>query len=138
VLQAAVADFVRRGAYERHLATLSKTLRSRRDAMLESLEACMPEGTRWTRPDGGYQVWVELPGGIDSRALLGEAQSAGVVFAPGYHFLHDGRPSSGLRLTTALADESEIRRGVEILGKLVGKHLAARGPHLPRERSIHV
>lgn len=138
VLQAAVADFVRRGGYERHLDNLRGRLRERRDVLLAALEEHMPEDTRWTRPDGGYQIWVDLPGDIDSRALLREAQSAGVMFAPGHQFHHDGRPSTGLRLTTALADCDEIRRGIEILGRLVRTQLAARAPRVARDTSIHV
>jgi GntR family transcriptional regulator/MocR family aminotransferase len=138
VLQAAVADFVRRGGYDKHLENLRGRLRERRDVLLSALEEHMPEGTRWTRPDGGYQIWVELPEDIDSRALLHEAQAAGVMFSPGHQFHHDGRPSNGLRLTTALADSQEIRRGIEILGRLVHTQLAARAPRGARDTSIHV
>lgn len=138
VLQAAVADFVRRGGYDRHLEVLRGRLRERRDVLLGALAEHMPEGTRWTRPDGGYQTWVELPEGIDSRTLLREAQSAGVMFSPGHQFHHDGRPSNGLRLTTALADDEEIRRGIEILGRLVHTQLEARAPRVARDTSIHV
>ncbi len=138
VLQAAVADFVQRGGYDRHLNNLRGRLRQRRDVLLAALAEHMPEGTRWTRPDGGYQIWVDLPGDIDSRALLREAQTAGVMFAPGHQFHHDGRLSTGLRLTTALADSDEIRRGIEILGKLVRTQLAARAPRVARDTSIHV
>lgn len=138
VLQAAVADFVRRGGYDRHLANLRGRLRERRDVLLAALEEHMPEGTRWTRPEGGYQVWVDLPEDIDSRALLREAENAGVMFSPGHQFHHDGRPSTGLRLTTALADSDEIRRGIEILARLVSTQLAARAPRVARDTSIHV
>lgn len=138
VLQAAVADFVSRGGYDRHLDNLRGRLRERRDVLLEALERHMPEDTHWTRPDGGYQMWVDLPPDIDSRALLHEAQAAGVMYAPGHQFHHDGRPSNGLRLTTALADSDEIRRGIEILGRLVRTRLAARTPRVSRDTSIHV
>jgi DNA-binding transcriptional MocR family regulator len=138
VLQAAVADFVSRGGYDRHLENLRDQLRERRDVLLDALQRHMPEDTRWTRPDGGYQVWVDLPGDIDSRALLREAQAAGVMFAPGHQFHHDGRPSTGLRLTTALADSDEIRRGIEILGRLVRTQLTARAPRVARDTSIQV
>ncbi len=138
VLQAAVADFVRRGGYDRHLENLRGRLRERRDVLLSALETHMPEGTRWTRPEGGYQIWVTLPEDIDSRALLRDAQAAGVMFSPGHQFHHDGRPSSGLRLTTALADSDEIRRGIEILGNLVRTQLAERAPRVARDTSIHV
>jgi DNA-binding transcriptional MocR family regulator len=72
-VQAAVAEFIENGAYERHLGRIRRELRRRHEAIREALEASMPEGTRFTRPEGGYQVWVELPFEIDTRDLLGDA-----------------------------------------------------------------
>ncbi len=137
LLQAAVAAFARDGGYERHLAGLRGRLRERRDALLDALERYLPEGTRWTRPEGGYQVWVELPAEIDTRALLPEAERAGVSFAPGYQFNHDGRPSSALRLTTALVGVEQIEDGVRALGGAVRRHLA-RGATAYREAGVNV
>lgn len=128
LLQAAVQEFVATGAYDKHLSRMRKVLRERRDALLEALESEMPEGTRWTEPDGGYQVWVDLPGGIDTRDLLTDAVRAGVLFAPGSNFLPDRlgrRGSSGMRLTVAQAGVDEIRRGITILGEVVRRRLAA-------------
>ena len=137
VLQAAVADFVTSGAYERHLKSLRKTLLKRRDALLECLQREMPDHAWWTRPQGGYQVWLEMPYQVDSALLLEEAQRAGVMFAPGYQFNHDGRRSSGLRLTTALADEAEIERGIRLLAALTRRHLRSAGRER-RELAVHV
>jgi DNA-binding transcriptional MocR family regulator len=122
-LQAALAEFVESGEYERHLTRLRRTMRARRDALLEALEAELPEGSRWTTPEGGYQVWVELPGAIDTRDLLSDALRAGVLFAPGSQFQHDGRASSGLRLSFAMAGEDALREGVRRLGRLVRERL---------------
>ena len=118
-LQAAMAEFVRCGAYDRHLARLRRVLRARRDALLEALDEHMPEDTRWNEPEGGYQVWVELPEGVDTSELLPDAVAAGVLFAPGAQFNHDGRPSRHLRLTFAMADEAALRRGAEALGEVL-------------------
>ncbi len=137
VLQAALADFVARGGYDKHLGRLRKTLLGRRDALLEALAREMPEGTSWTTPQGGHQIWVELPGDIDTRDLLGEAASRGVLFAPGTQFHHDGRPSSGLRLSIAVADEASIRTGVAALGSVVRERLAA-GSRAERSASVYV
>ena len=55
--------------------------RGKRDAMLSALSAHMPEGTQWTRPDGGLFVWVTLPGQVDAAALLTRSvEEAGVAF----------------------------------------------------------
>jgi DNA-binding transcriptional MocR family regulator len=136
-LQAALADFLRSGAYERHLASLRSRLRRRRDAMLGALAAQMPAGTSWTRPEGGYQVWVELPEPLDSRELLAEAARAGVLFAPGYQFHLDGRPSTGLRLSFSAADEPAIERGVGLLAEIAQARLAA-GPLAARVAGVNV
>jgi len=137
VLQAALAEFLRRGDYDRHLARVRRVLLGRRDALLEALAREMPQGTHWTTPEGGLQLWVELPGGIDTAELLPEAGRAGVLFAPGFQFRHDGRVSSGMRLSIALADEAAIRRGVAALAKVVRERLA-RGGRSSREQSVNV
>ena len=127
MLQAALADFAASGGYDRHLGRVRRALLRRRDVLLEALAREMPEGTRWTTPEGGLQVWVELPGGIDTADLLPDAVRSGVVFAPGFQFRHDRRPSSGLRLSLALAGEDEIRSGIAALGGVVRERLRAGG-----------
>ena len=89
----------------------------------------MPDGTTWTEPEGGYQVWVELGFDVDTRDLLADAARGGVLFAPGSQFFTDQGPSRGLRLTLAQANEAEIERGVGILGEVVRRRqeLAAAG-----------
>ena len=137
LLQAGLRRFVESGGYDRHLARMRKVLRSRHQAMEEALESAMPQGTTWTRPDGGYQLWVELPFEVDTRDLLADAARAGVLFSPGALFMPDARPSRAMRLTVACADEDEIRRGVAALsvvanasravepgtGRIAGMHL---------------
>jgi len=122
-LQVALAEFLAGGEYDRHLTRLRRVLRARCEALLDALEREMPEGTRWTRPEGGYQVWVELPGPLDTRELLADAVGAGVLFAPGSQFNCDGRASRCLRLTFAMANEEALRRGVTRLARVVGKRL---------------
>jgi GntR family transcriptional regulator/MocR family aminotransferase len=120
-LQAALEEFVRSGEYDRHLGRMRRILRSRTEAILAALEKEMPDGTTWTKPEGGYQVWLELGFDVDTRDLLADAARGGVLFAPGSQFFTDRGPSRGLRLTMAQADEDEIRRGVAILGEVVRK-----------------
>lgn len=120
-LQAAMDLFVRSGRYDRHLDKLRPVLRDRLDCLLESLTKVMPQGTRFIEPEGGYQVWVELPFELDTRDLVADAARAGVLFAPGSHFLPDRGPSRGLRLTIAQAPTDRIRGAVEALADVVTK-----------------
>ncbi len=119
--QVALARFLEAGAYDRHLARIHKMLRARHAAMDQALGDFMPAGTSWTRPQGGYQLWVELPFEIDTRDLLPDAARAGVLFSPGTLFMPDARPSRAMRLTVSCAEEDEIRRGVAALGD-VARH----------------
>jgi 2-aminoadipate transaminase len=125
VLQAALCEFVASGGYERHLGRLRRTLRARRDALVDALAREMPDGVRWTEPEGGLQLWVELPGFVDTAELLADAVRGGVLFAPGFQFRSDPRPSHGLRLSIAMAGEDEIRRGVAVLASAVRARLRA-------------
>jgi GntR family transcriptional regulator/MocR family aminotransferase len=137
LLQAALKRFVESGAYDRHLERIRKLLRSRHQAMEEALASAMPQGTTWTKPDGGYQLWVELPFEVDTRDLLADAARAGVLFSPGTLFMPDARPSRAMRLTVACADEDEIRRGVAALG-VVAKASRAVKPGTGRTAGMHL
>src|SRR5881392_2340182 len=87
--QAAVHEFLRRGNFEPNLERVRGLLRARRDAMLESLEQHMPDGATWSRPEGGYFVWVDLD--EDTTALLERAEAAGVPFVKGTDFFAPGQ-----------------------------------------------
>lgn len=137
LLQAGLTRFVESGAYDRHLAKIRKLLRSRHLAMEEALESAMPPGTTWTRPDGGYQLWVELPYEVDTRDLLADAARAGVLFSPGTLFMPDARPSRAMRLTVACADNDEIRRGVAALGEVANARRAVE-PGAGRIAGMHL
>ncbi len=133
-LQAALAEFVATGEYDRHLARLRRVLLARRDAVLEALAEHLPAGARWTTPEGGYQIWVELPEGIDTRDLLADAVGAGVLFAPGSQFNHDGRASRCLRLSFAMAGAPALRQGVAALGRVLQNRLGAAA----RPAAVHI
>jgi 2-aminoadipate transaminase len=134
LLQAALAEFTSTGAYDRHLTRVRRVLRERCETMLETLAAEMPSGTRWTHPEGGLQVWVELPEGLLTSDLLADAVGAGVLFAPGAQFNHDGRPSRCLRLTYAMAGSEALRSGVTTLARVIRERMNAK----PRVARVHI
>jgi 2-aminoadipate transaminase len=118
--QATVLEFLRRDDFEPNLERVNGLLRERRDAMLEALAREMPEDARWTRPEGGYFVWVDLPSGPPSAALLPTAEEAGVTFVKGSDFFPGGRGGeNSLRLAFSFVSPDEIAEGVARLGALV-------------------
>ena len=118
--QATVLELLRRQNFLPNLERINGLLRVRRDAMLEALARELPEDASWTRPDGGYFVWVDLPSGPPSSELLVEAEAAGVTFVKGTDFFAGGRDGErSLRLAFSFVSPDEIAEGVALLGGLV-------------------
>ena len=118
--QATVFEFLRRGNFEPNLERVTKLLGARRDAMLEALERELQDAC-WSRPEGGYFIWLELPDGTDAGALLERASAAGVTFVPGTDF--GGAPNTA-RLAFSFVSPDEIKEGVRRLAALVREPLA--------------
>jgi DNA-binding transcriptional MocR family regulator len=107
--QATVHSFVQGGRFESNVARVCDLLRVRRDAMLEALDRELAgSGATWSRPRGGYFVWLELPG-VDGAELFERATEAGVTFVPGTDF--GGAPSTA-RLAYSFVSAEEIGEGV--------------------------
>jgi GntR family transcriptional regulator/MocR family aminotransferase len=121
--QAAVAEFLAGGHYRRHLEKLQVVYRQRRDCVLAALERHFPKEATWTRPDGGYALWVTLPAGVDAGELLAAAGAEGVIFTPGSYFFATDAAENGFRLSIARADRPEIERGIEVLARLIRERL---------------
>jgi len=119
--QATVFEFLRRGNLEPNLERVRPLLAARRDAMLEALERELPTA-RWSRPSGGYFIWLELPAGTNAAALLERADGAGVTFVKGTDF---GGPPQSARLAFSFVSPDEIHEGVRRLAALVGEPVPA-------------
>ncbi|WP_417625805.1 PLP-dependent aminotransferase family protein [Pararhodobacter aggregans] len=112
---------VARAIFDDHTANLRRVYGARRDAMLAALARHMPEGVRWTKPEGGMFVWLTLPEGMDGADLLAQSlKSERVAFVPGRAFFADGSNGNTLRLSFSCADEAMIEEGMKRLGRLIG------------------
>src|SRR6187551_424545 len=108
--QAIVWEFLRTGLLEPNLARVGAKLRTRRDAMLEALERELPDAN-WSRPEGGYFIWLDLPGGVDAGELLARAEENGVTFVKGTDFFAGPGGESSARLAFSFATPDEIIEG---------------------------
>lgn len=140
LLQAAVARFCRDGTYDRHLRRAVKEIDARRTRAFAALERHLPPGSIFTRPEGGFVLWVTLPSAVDTVTLLPTAKRAGVVYAPGSVFYTDGRRSSALRLSLAQVGPDEIERGIAVLGEVARAALPTRRARRSQEepQPVHV
>ena len=112
-------ESARRGWIDEQLALSRALYRRKGERMLAALERSMPEGARWTRPQGGFFSWLTLPRGADSVELARRAVEHGVGIVPGTLFFPDGRGADTVRLSFSLVDEAQIDEGIEKLGTLL-------------------
>jgi 2-aminoadipate transaminase len=124
--QATLAEFLKRGLFQKHLMRMRKTYALRLQALDEALRKYMPEGTRWTRPEGGMCLWLELPPGFDASELMIHARERGVLFAPGRYFYVQSPLPNTLRLGFASLNEKEIARGITTLADLLRAEMRKR------------
>ena len=121
LMQATISEFVERGRFEPNLRRVCAELRVRRDAMLEALERAFPSGASWSRPEGGYFVWLELGEGRSAAELAARAAERGVAFVRGEDFFpfESGRGGSALRLAFSYEPPARIAEGIERLAALL-------------------
>jgi len=117
-----VAAFCQEGWLEPHIAQLVARYRTRRDALLAALGREMPDGVRWTRPAGGFFVWLTLPEPLEAEAVLAVATERGVIFTPGARFFAQASEGGGrrnLRLPFSFLSEAQMAEGVRTLAEVI-------------------
>jgi 2-aminoadipate transaminase len=118
--QATVFELIDRGVFEPNLDRVRGLLKLRKDAMLTALAAEMPEGTRWSTPEGGYFLWLDLAAGVDAAELLTRATEAGVTFVKGADFFPNASGGqSSARLAFSYETPARIAEGVALLASLL-------------------
>jgi 2-aminoadipate transaminase len=117
--QMLMARFVTAGHLDRNLVLARRLYEGRATTMLRALEEHMPDGYRWTRPRGGFFVWLTAPDDVDARALVAPAARLGVAYVPGSPFYTDARGDNCFRLAYSRATEDDITEGVRRLGTLL-------------------
>lgn len=112
--------YVAETMFDAQVALVRQAYRTRRDAMLASLERHMPAGYKWNKPEGGMFVWMEGPKGLDARKLLDRAvMHDRVAFVPGQAFYADGSGAETMRLSFSLAEPAVIDEGVQRLARAI-------------------
>lgn len=102
-----------------HIDECRDFYRSRRDSMLEALEREMPESVHWSKPDGGFFIWITLPDHVDGEEMFRIAAEHGTVVFPGKWFDPTGEVCHTIRLSFSTVPEDRIRLGIERLGKAI-------------------
>jgi len=109
--------------WRRVLQDLTRAYHERRDAMIEALAEHFPAEARWTVPEGGFFVWVEMPSFLDLKSILAEAVERGVTYVPGDAFFPDGRGRNCMRLAFCYVEPEKIREGIARLAEVLEDRL---------------
>jgi len=102
-----------------HIATVRDLYGRQRDCMVAALQRHFPAGVKWSEPDGGMFLWVQLPVGLSVTALFAEAINRQVAFVPGQAFFVDVDDDRHLRLNFSNSDEARIDEGIRRLGEAI-------------------
>ena len=121
--QAIVDQYLRCGLLPDHIKRICRSYKAQLDAMLSELST-FPEGTTYTRPDGGLFIFVTLPEGIDAKELLEQAVERHVAYVPGTHFFCDGGHENTLRLNFSNSSIAQIHEGMSTLREIFAQALA--------------
>jgi DNA-binding transcriptional MocR family regulator len=116
--QAAIAEFIQHGGYDRHLRKLRRALAAQKDVMIQAIGREFPKGTRITHPQGGYLLWVELPGSINTLEVHRLALERGISVAPGPIFSAKREYTNCLRLNYGHIWSEQAEEAIAILGKI--------------------
>jgi 2-aminoadipate transaminase len=123
--QAVLLRFTESGELQRHIEATRLAGEKKLDAALAACRRFLPPGATFTTPDGGMNLWIELPAPLTAELLLSRAQERGVDFLPGRHFSARGVHSRGLRISFGGLPVDQITRGIEIIGRCATLELEA-------------
>jgi DNA-binding transcriptional MocR family regulator len=122
--QLALAEYLDHGGYDRHLRQLRATLARQQQHMMAALSRHFPEGTRASRPQGGYFLWVQLPSGTDALRVYRAALAQRISVAPGPIFSPRGGFGDCLRLNYGHPWDETMEDAMRLLGDIVARELS--------------
>jgi 2-aminoadipate transaminase len=119
------AEFFNRGLFEPQQKLLCDVHRERRDVMMDCIQSMLPQDVNYVYPDGGLFTWVELPGQVDTTAMLGDAIAQKVAYMPGREFFVEGQPvrNNCMRVSFGGVTPEKIPVGMERLAKIIRSKL---------------
>lgn len=110
--------------YNGHVAQLCRVYGERSQTMLAAIERFFPSEARWTRPEGGLFLWVQLPERINAETLFAEALADGVAFVPGRSFFACKPRLNFMRLNFSNQKPEMIEEGIKRIGALLKRRLS--------------
>lgn len=124
--QLALQEYLQHRSFDRHLRTLRQVLGRQQASVVRFVERHFPPGTRISRPEGGYFLWIELPSGADALAIHQQALHLGIGVAPGHLFSADRRYKQCLRINYGHPGDPRLEAAIKSLGDLARQQISSR------------
>ena len=121
--QYVAAEFLSSGRLDANLLKSINLYKSKRDLLLSLLEEHMPEGVRWTHPEGGLFLFLTMPEGFDAVKFYDKALDAGVAYVAGEFFHPDRSGKNTMRLNFSFMSPQRITEGIKLLAQLLSVSL---------------
>ena len=112
-------EYLSGGKLAPYLSRLRPVYARRARLMLDALERCMPDGITWTRPRGGFYVWLSMPSGTDATEVFNRSIARGAAFVIGSAFDPHGVNNNSMRLAFSFTPEEKIEKGIEIIADAI-------------------
>ncbi len=116
--QSMISEYLDSANWQAQINTFRDVYRERKDAALEAMAEYLPKLST-TRPDGGFYLWITLPEGIDSKAMLPLAVKELVAYTPGTAFYGDGTGQDKLRICYSFPTPENIKVGIKRLANVI-------------------
>jgi 2-aminoadipate transaminase len=114
-----LATYCQQGLLATHIQHLRQVYSERRDAMLATLATYMPDGIDWTRPSGGFFVWMSLPDPLRAADVAARASEAKLLVPVGDPFFAEAPTGQYLRLAFSYVSPDKIERGIRVLAQVL-------------------
>jgi len=118
--QMLISEYLEKSDWKGQIDTFRGVYRERRDAALGAMQEYLPH-LQTTRPDGGFYLWVTLPEGIDSKAMLPLAVTELVAYTPGTAFFANGGGRENLRISFCYPTPENINLGIKRLATVINR-----------------
>lgn len=117
--QLLVAEYLRRGLLPKQISKIRKLYSKKLEAMLKALEQHMPESVKWSKPEGGLFLWIELPDKMSANDLFPKAIESKVAYVVGSAFHCNGKGQNTMRLNFSYPTEQQIAEGIHRLAQML-------------------
>jgi DNA-binding transcriptional MocR family regulator len=112
-------EYLSGGKLGPYVAGLRPIYKRRSDLMLGALESLMPSGVSWTKPKGGFYIWVTFPDSVDSTEVLNRSLAKKAAFVIGSAFDPNGVKNNTARLAFSYTPEKNITEGIGIIADAI-------------------